>query len=83
MENTKLTSEEINQLKFLNNNHNSLLLELGDVEYKLISLNNIKNNILDRLKEFKNTENNLAKNLQEKYGEGVIDLNKEEFIPNK
>jgi hypothetical protein len=81
MENKVLTQEEIQQLKNLQFKQNSLVTNLGNLEYNLEVLNaqrlllkqEIQNQISEELK--------LGEELQKKYGDGNIDLEKGEFIP--
>lgn len=81
MENKVLTQEEIQQLKNLQFKQNSLVTNLGNLEYNLEVLNTqrllLKQEIQNQISE----ELKLGEELQKKYGDGNIDLEKGEFIP--
>ena len=79
METKVLTQEEIQLLKNLQNNQNLLVTSLGNLEYQIelltLQRQNIKNEIRNQIEE----ETKISKELNEKYGEGSIDLEKGEF----
>ena len=82
MENKVLTQEEIQQLKDLRKKNSQLIEQFGFIEYELQSLLLQKEELNSNLKEVKSLENTLGKQLQSKYGDGTINLEKGEFIPN-
>ena len=63
----KLTSEELQIVKNLKQEYTSLAFALGELEIQKVML-------LDTQKELVAKEKQVAKQLQEKYGEGTIDL---------
>jgi archaellum component FlaC len=79
MEQVFLTKEEIEKLKVIQNNEANLITQFGQLEYQIQSLNlqkeNLKNNITKLLTE----SSNFGKELQDKYGEGTIDVINGEF----
>ena len=79
METKVLAQEEIQSLKNLQNNQNLLITSLGNLEYQIelltLQRQNIKNEIKNQIEE----ETKISKELNEKYGEGSIDLEKGEF----
>jgi len=75
MENKKLTQEEIDKLVELQSKNRAVLIELGGLEASKLQLYGYYN-------QLKEEERNLGKELSEKYGDGTIDLEKGEFIPN-
>jgi hypothetical protein len=81
METKVLTQEEIQLLKNLQSNQNLLITSLGNLEYQIelltLQRQSIKNEIKNQIEE----ETRLSKELNEKYGEGSIDLEKGEFTP--
>jgi hypothetical protein len=81
METKVLSQEEIQSLKNLQLNQSLLITSLGDLEYQIELLTlrrqNIKNEIKNQIEE----ETKISKELNEKYGEGSIDLEKGEFTP--
>jgi hypothetical protein len=81
MESKVLTQEEIQSLKELQENQLNLLTTLGDIEYQISILESKKQFLKNQvLKQIEN-EAKIGKELQEKYGDGNIDLEKGEFIP--
>ena len=82
MENKVLTQEEIQQLKDLREKNSQLVEQFGFIEYELQSLLLQKEELSNSFKEIKSLEITLGKQLQSKYGDGTINLEKGEFIPN-
>jgi translation initiation factor 2 alpha subunit (eIF-2alpha) len=81
MENKVLTQEEIQSLKNIQTNQSNLVQALGTVEYRIQLLELDKQNLKSQLQKQIEEETTIAKTLQEKYGDGNIDLEKGEFIP--
>jgi hypothetical protein len=82
MENTKLTVEEIEKLLEIQRQNQTLALELGNLEIDKIQIENRYDELVDFYNRLKITENEFGKELSTKYGNGTIDLEKGEFIPN-
>lgn len=82
MENTKLTQEEIQQLQDIQQQNQSLALELGNLEITKIQIENRYDELVEFHSQLKTKEQELGKELSTKYGNGTIDLEKGEFIPN-
>ena len=81
MENKVLTQEEIQSLKLIQTNQSNLVQALGTVEYRIQLLELDKQSLKSQLQKQVEEETKVAKELQEKYGDGNIDLEKGEFIP--
>jgi hypothetical protein len=81
MENTKLTQEEIQQLSEIQQQNQSLALELGNLEITKIQIENRYDELVEFYNQLKSKEQELGKLLSDKYGNGSIDLEKGEFIP--
>ena len=81
MENKVLTQEEIQSLKLIQINQSNLVQSLGTVEYRIQLLELDKQTLKIQLQKQIEDETKIAKELQEKYGDGNIDLEKGEFIP--
>jgi len=81
MENKVLTQEEIQSLKTIQTNQSNLVQALGTVEYRIQLLELDKQSLKSQLQKQIEDETKIAKELQEKYGDGNIDLEKGEFIP--
>jgi hypothetical protein len=81
MENKVLTQEEIQSLKLIQTNQSNLVQALGTVEYRIQLLELDKQTLKTQLQKQTEDETKIAEELQEKYGDGNIDLEKGEFIP--
>ena len=81
MEKQVLTQEEIQSLKNIQSRQQSLLNMFGDLEYKIQILELEKQNLKQQLQKQLEEEEKIGKQLQQKYGDGSIDLEKGEFIP--
>jgi hypothetical protein len=82
MEKKVLTQEEITQLKNVRERRVQLVESFGILESRLQEINLQKENLKDNLKNLIQEENDLGRSLQQKYGDGSIDLDKGEFISN-
>jgi len=82
MEKTFLTENEISELKDIQKQESEIISQLGQLEYQILNLKDQKNLIINKSIELSKTRNSIAKNLQDKYGEGSIDLDSGEFIKN-
>lgn len=81
METKVLTQEEIQSLKALQENQSSLVAALGDLEYQISILESRKQFLKNEISNQIENEVKIGKELQEKYGEGNINLEKGEFTP--
>jgi uncharacterized protein YoxC len=84
----KLTEEEIEQIKGLQQLYNKYIFELGSVESQLndiashrITMETEKNGILSDIKTLTEKEKELLTSLQEKYGTGNINIETGEITP--
>ena len=75
-----LTQEEISQLSFLEQERSELIFKFGQLEFQIQQIELEKENLKNQMLDLRQTELNLAQTLQNKYGEGTIDLSKGEFI---
>ena len=80
MEKKVLTPEEIQNILQLQKIQAKLVEDFGLVEYQIQSLTQQKQELINGLNSYKQQEIQLGKLLQEKYGDGTIDLEKGEFI---
>jgi seryl-tRNA synthetase len=84
----KLTQEELQSIKDLQSKYNQSIFEIGASEAQLIvfqenieKLIEAKKGLVSDLKTIEQKESELVKSLQEKYGEGNIDINTGEITP--
>jgi hypothetical protein len=82
MEKTFLSKEEISELKSIQEKESEVISQLGQIEYQILNLTTQKQFIIDKSKELSKQRSSVAQNLQDKYGEGSIDLDSGEFIKN-
>lgn len=81
MEKQKLTQEEIKTLAQFQQSNNALIQELGQIGLAQINLEKRQENAEKYLDSLREEESAFAKELEEKYGTGSIDLEKGEFTP--
>lgn len=82
MENKKLTTEEIKRITELQQKNNTLVTELGQVELIKLNLQLRKESAEKFFEELRSEEQELAKELTDKYGSGSINLETGEFVPD-
>jgi ParB-like chromosome segregation protein Spo0J len=77
----KLTEEELQQIKEMQSTYNKFVFELGSIEAQIQNLLSAKaaaetekNNILEDIKKLGEREKELVITLQEKYGQGSINI---------
>lgn len=83
MEKKVLTEEEINKLKELKEQFKQLTDLTGETEVQIMNLQIRKEQLKFNLQNLQQQEVVLAKELEEKYGEGTISLESGEFLPSK
>lgn len=75
----KLSEEELQILKDYQIRTNTIVGGLGKIELQLAALEDQKDIFLEDFKKLQEEQNKTAQELQEKYGEGNIDLEKGEI----
>ena len=75
----KLTKEELNQLKEFQSKSNEIVNTLGQIEVQKAILEGNSTSLLGEMADLREKQNTLAKQLQEKYGDGDINLDTGEF----
>lgn len=83
MEKIKLSKKELQSLWDLQSNEKNLIYALGEIEYNKIQLENRFLEIKKELNNIKDKFNKLGEELQNKYGDGQINLESGEFIKTK
>lgn len=83
MEKKVLTQEEIDKIKKLKQQFEDLTGVAGNVEIQIMNLKLQKDQIKFNLQQLQQQESVLAKELEEKYGNGTISLESGEFISKK
>jgi hypothetical protein len=80
METKVLTQDEITQLKTVQQERFTLIDKFGTVEVQFQELESIKQKLKLEYEKLKQKEEVLGKQLQDKYGDGTINLEKGEFV---
>jgi hypothetical protein len=80
METKVLTQEEITQLKAVQQERFSMIDKFGAIEIQFQELESIKQKLKLEYEKLKQKEEVLGKQLQDKYGDGTINLEKGEFV---
>lgn len=80
METKVLTQEEVQQLTSVREQRIKLIEDFGVLEMNIQELNNRKEILRENLKKLTQEESKLGEILQQKYGNGSINLEKGEFI---
>ena len=80
MEKTVLTKEEIQQLSSLQEKQSDFVIQLGQVEYQINILEKQKKSIKQQIETFEESQVQLAKQLENKYGQGSVNLESGEFV---
>jgi hypothetical protein len=74
-----LTPEELYLTNQLNNQRENLINQLGNLEYELQCLKKEKSKVIQDLQVLEENCSKIAIELQEKYGEGALNLKTGEF----
>lgn len=75
-----LTQEEITQLKAIQEKRFQLTEQFGIIELRIQEYNLQKEHLVGELKKLRQEEITVGENLQKKYGDGSINLEKGEFV---
>jgi hypothetical protein len=79
METKVLTQEELQQIKDIQQERLTLIEQFGILEYNIQDLEQQKQQLRSTLSSLKQREIKLGEALQEKYGDGTINIEKGEF----
>jgi len=82
METKQLTPEEIQTLKTIRQERSKITNQFGDIEILIQEYEIIKQDLIEQLSSLKKREVKVGQELQEKYGDGVINIEKGEFVSN-
>ena len=77
----KFTEEELKSLQDLQGTYQQITLAMGQISLSKIQLENREKSVLNTLNEVREKENELAKELTEKYGKGSLNIETGEFTP--
>jgi hypothetical protein len=80
MEKTVLTTDELQSLKNFQSTRSKIINDFGIIEFQIQELKTQKEMLVKALANLKVEENKVSQELQDKYGEGNIDLTSGEFV---
>jgi hypothetical protein len=75
----KLTEEELKDLRDYQQKQNEITVDLGNIDIQKAILEGQRSTVLEKLANLQETANKSGKKLQEKYGDGNVDLKTGEF----
>jgi hypothetical protein len=79
METQILSQEELNNLKWLQEKNLELNAKLGSIEYQVQNLLLDKQEVVKELEGYRVKQTQISQELQEKYGDGYINIETGEF----
>jgi uncharacterized coiled-coil DUF342 family protein len=79
-ESTQLLQEEIDNLNKLQETQQAIITKFGQLEFQIQSLEVQKDQLIEVLGQLKEQEKQIGQELNEKYGNGTIDLASGTFI---
>jgi TolA-binding protein len=82
MEKQVLTQEEIQKVTNLRQQFNELVNVIGNIEVQIMDLQLKKENLKSNFQQLQEQELTVAKELEEKYGQGTISIETGEFLPS-
>lgn len=82
METTQLTQEEIQNITDVQTQESNLINRFGQLEYQIQSLKLQKQELTNQITELQSNSNKFANDLQQKYGDGNINIETGEFTKN-
>jgi hypothetical protein len=77
-----LTQEELQEIKKFQNKRQTLIQQFGIIEFNIQDLESQKQQLNVELNNLKQLETQIGSKLQDKYGEGTINIDKGEFASN-
>jgi DUF438 domain-containing protein len=82
MEKQVLTQEEIQKVTNLRQQFNELVNVIGNIEVQIMDLQLKKEQLKSSFQQLQEQELTVAKELEEKYGQGTISIETGEFLPS-
>ena len=80
MEKTVLSQEELSNLATLQQQQDNFVIQLGQIEYQIGTLERQKDILKQNIESFEKQQVELGDQLKQKYGEGTINLESGEFV---
>ena len=70
----KLTPEEVNEIKSIQETQEKLVTSFGELEFQIQTLELQKEKLVEQLETYRTKEKELANQLSQKYGNGTINI---------
>ena len=81
MASKKLSQEEVAKLKEFQQKNNEIVVNLGSIRLRIDALERQEESELEKFQDLQEEQIKFGQKMQETYGDGNIDLAKEEFTP--
>lgn len=83
MSKIKLTEDELQKISDIQTRTQTIQVELGKLELAKMDIENRRKTVERFIDESRNVEAELARELQEKYGKGTINLDEKVFVADE
>ena len=78
----KFTEDELKQIQDLQVTYNQITMAMGQLSINRLALEKRETSLIDTLDKSRESENEIALSLTEKYGKGTLDISTGEFTPS-
>ena len=79
MENTKLTEQQLQQIKDIQTRYQNAVQEMGNIEISKLELEHRRKEVEEYLADTKQIEQTLAQQIEKEFGKGTINIETGEF----
>lgn len=79
----KLTEQEVEKIKLLQQKYNELLLKFGQLSIDKLQLKEFEDSLNSEFQQSKQEETEYMQELNKKYGDGFLDTKTMEFTPKQ
>ena len=83
MASKKLSDKELQSLKDFQDRNNNIIVTLGTIDVRIDALEEQKDSELEKFRKLTVEQSEFGADLQKKYGDGNINLEKGEFTPSE
>ena len=77
----KFTEDELKSISEIQSTYNQVTMAMGQLSISRLSLDDREKNLISTLSDTRTKEQELAKELNDKYGRGTLDIESGEFTP--
>jgi proteasome assembly chaperone (PAC2) family protein len=79
MENTKLTEQQLQQIKDIQTRYQNAVQEMGNIEISKLELEHRRKEVEEYLADTKQIEQTIAQQIEKEFGKGTINIETGEF----